>query len=86
VAILLLTTVSVPVIAKNNDDNIFGKKRIIAIGTFAHCDEDKVVYGYVLFGFNGLRPFFNKKIQICDDCIARIIMTKHLLNCVYFVE
>jgi hypothetical protein len=86
VAILLFTTVAVPVIAEDNDDSIFGKKRIIAIGTFAHCEEDKVIYGYVLIGFHGLRPFFNSKIQICDDSISRIIMTNHLLNCVYFVE
>ncbi len=84
--ILLLTTITLPVMAGNDEDKILAEKHILAIGTFSHCDTNEVVYGYVLIGFSGLQPFFNTYIQICDNSIQSIVMTNYFLYCVYNCE
>ena len=83
VMILLFTSITYPVIAENDEDKTLAENHILAIGTFAHCDIDEVVYGYVLIGFDGLTPIFNTNIQIPDDSIQRVTVRNHFLNCVY---
>jgi len=85
-AILLLTTITLPVMAGNDDDKILAEKHIFAIGTFSHCDTSEVVYGYVLIGFIGSGLFFNANIEICDDSIQSITLKDHFLNCVYICD
>ena len=41
--ILLLTTITLPVMAGNDEDKILAEKHILAIGTFSHCDTNEVV-------------------------------------------
>lgn len=83
VLLMVFTAVTMPVVAEPNDEETFGKKtRITAIGTFAHCDVDGVVYGHIFIGFIGIKPVFNFDIQICDDTIGLIIMSNHFLHCV----
>ena len=84
--ILLLTTITLPVIAGNDEDKILAEKHILAIGTFSHCDTNEVVYGYVLIGFIGSGLFFNANIEICDDSIQSITLKDHFLNCVYICD
>ncbi len=84
--ILLLTTITIPVMAENDEDKISAEKHIIAFGTFSHCEIDEVVYGYVLIGFMGSRLFFNANIQICDDSIQSLTLKDHFLNCVYICD
>ena len=86
VMILLLTSITLPVMAENDEDKILAENHIIAFGTFAHCDDEEIVYGYVLIGFMGLRPFFNANIQICDDSIQSLTLRNHFVNCVYICD
>ena len=78
---MLLTTVTFPAIAETDEPRILGRTHIRAIGSFAHCEDDQVVYGHIFIGMIGLKPVFNLNIEICDDCIKWIIMTNHFLNC-----
>jgi len=86
VVILLLTTITLPAMAENDEDKILAEKHILALGTFSHCDDEKVVYGHVFIGFMGLSPFFNANIQICDDSIQSLTLRNHFLNCVYICD
>jgi hypothetical protein len=85
VLMMALTAVTIPAIAETDDNEKLGRTRITAIGTFAHCDVDGVIYGHIFIGVKGIKPVFNFDIEICDDTIRSIIMTNHLLHCV-FVE
>ncbi len=71
---------------ENDEDKILAEKHILAIGTFAHCETNEVVYGYVLIGFMGSRLFFNANIEICDDSIQSLTLKDHFLNCVYICD
>ncbi|MFE3845557.1 NosD domain-containing protein [Thermoplasmatota archaeon] len=71
---------------ENDEDKILAEKHILAIGTFAHCETNEVVYGYVLIGFRGSRLFFNANIEICDDSIQSLTLKDHFLNCVYICD
>jgi hypothetical protein len=82
VTMMLFTTITIPIAASSNDEDIIGRTRINAIGTFAHCDTDGIVYGHIFIGFIGIRPVFNLNIEICDDTISSIIMMNHFLHCV----
>ena len=82
VLMMLFTAITIPIVASSNDEEILGRTRINAIGTFAHCDTDKVYYGHIFIGVIGFRPVFNLNIEICDDTIGLIIMTNHFLHCV----
>ena len=73
-------------IAENDENKILTENKILAFGTFSHCEVDEEVYGYVLIGFSGLQLFFNTYIQICDDSIQSIVMTNYFLYCVYNCE
>ena len=72
--------------AENDEDIILAENHIRAFGTFSHCDDEEVVYGYVLIGFMGSRLFFNANIQICDDSIQSLTLINHILNCVYICD
>ena len=82
VLLMVFTAVTIPVAAEQNDEEIIGRTRITAIGTFSHCDVDGVVYGHIFIGFIGIKPVFNLDIEICDDTIGLIIMSNHFLHCV----
>ena len=82
VIMMLFTTITLPITASSNNEDIVGRTRINAIGTFAHCDTDGIVYGHIFIGFIGIRPVFNLNIEICDDTIRSIIMMNHFLHCV----
>ena len=72
--------------ATNVENKILTEIKILAFGTFSHCEVDEEVFGYVLIGFSGLQPFFNTYIQICDNSIQSIVMTNYFLYCVYNCE
>ena len=84
VIMFLFTAITIPIVASinENDEEILGRTRINAIGTFAHCDTDGIVYGHIFLGVIGIRPVFNLNIEICDDTISSIIMMNHFLHCV----
>lgn len=77
---LLLTTITIPIIAEPNETEILGRTHIRAIGNFAICEEDNVLYGHIFIGFIGLQPVFNLDIEICEDSIKWIIMTGFSVN------
>ena len=52
---MVFIAITIPVLAEQNDEEIFGRTRITAIGTFAHCDVDGVVYGLVNVRTDGRR-------------------------------
>jgi hypothetical protein len=85
VLMMAFTAVSISAVAELDNKETLGRTRITAIGTFAHCDVDGVIYGHIFIGVKGIKPVFNFDIEICDDTISSIIMTNHLLHCV-FVE
>jgi len=74
------------VIVENDENNLLAENKILAIGTFSHCDTNEVVYGYVLIGFMGSGLIFNTNIEICDDSIQSITLKDHFLNCVYICD
>lgn len=82
VLMMVFSAVTIPVVAEQNDEEIIERTRITAMGTFAHCDVDGVVYGHIFIGFIGIKPVFNLDIEICDDTIGLIIMSNHFLHCV----
>ena len=79
---IVFTAVSIQAVTNLENEELIGKTRIKAIGTFAHCDIDGIVYGHIFIGVMGIVPVFNFDIEICDDKISSIIMTNHLLYCV----
>ncbi len=78
---MMCSMIANPVLAEKYEDNIFGRIRIKAIGTFANCNVDEVVYGHIFIGFISGKPVFNLDIEICHDSIKWIIMSNHFLNC-----
>ena len=74
------------VIVENDENKLLAENKILAFGTFSHCELNEEVLGYILIGFSGLKPFFNAYIKICDDSIQNIVMTKYFLYCVYSCE
>ena len=84
--LLLSITITVPADTDNDTNNILAEKKIIAIGSFSHCEVDEEIYGWVLFGFLGLQPLFNTEIHICDESIQNIVITDFFLYCVYYCE
>ena len=83
VLMMLSIAVTLPVVGETNEPEILGRTRILAIGTFAHCDDDQIVYGHIFIGLIGLKPVFNLNIEICDETIKNVVMTNHLLRCVF---
>ena len=83
IAIMLLTTITVPVIADNDETEILAENKILAIGSFTHCEVNEEVNGYVFLGFIGLTLTFNTYIKISDTDIQNVVMTDFFLYCVY---
>ena len=92
VIMMVLTTITGPVVAKPNEKTILGRTHIRAIGSFAICEEDEVLYGHILIGLMGLKPVFNLDIEYDTDSIRWIVLAGwgvgedvqvyHFLNCV----
>lgn len=80
VLIMLMATLSISVIADQNDSQILSRTHIRAFGKFDVSEEDNVVYGKIFFGFIGLQPVFNLDIEICQDSIKWIIMSGFSIN------
>ena len=81
---MLLTTITIPAVAEPNDTGISGRTHIRAIGSNFHtCDDDGGLYGHILIGLIGFKLVFNEDIVIPKENIRWIVMTKHMLNCVY---
>jgi hypothetical protein len=80
--LLVFSVFTIPIIAEPNNIEPVGRTKIIAIGTFAHCDTDEIVYGHIFIGLIGIRPVFNSNIEICDNSISSIIMMNHFIRCV----
>jgi hypothetical protein len=83
IAIMLLATITIPVVAENEGNEILAVNKILAIGMFTHCEMDEVINGYILIGFIGSTFAFNTYIMINDTDIQNIVMTDFFLYCVY---
>ena len=84
VLMMLLTTITIPVVAEPKDTGIFGRTHIRAIGSNFHiCDDDGGLYGHIFIGLKGFKLIFNEDIIIPKENIRWIVMAKHMLNCVY---
>jgi len=79
--LLVFTAASIPVIAESNNTDPVGITKITAIGTFARCDQDNIVYGHIFIGLRDNKPVFNEDIEIPANGIGLIIMTNHFLHC-----
>lgn len=80
--LVVFTAVSIPVFAESNNTDPVGRTKITAIGTFARCDQDEIVYGHIFIGFQDNKPVFNQDIEISASGIGLIVMTNHFLHCV----
>jgi hypothetical protein len=80
VLMMLLTTLTISIVAEQNESQILGRTHIRAFGKFAVCEEDNGVYGKIIFGFIGLQPVFNLDIEICQDSIKWIVMSGFSIN------
>lgn len=74
VIMMLLTTITVPIVAAPNEIKILGRTHIKAIGSFAICEEDEVLYGHIFIGLIGLKPVFNSNIEYNLDSIRWIVL------------
>jgi hypothetical protein len=75
-----MTTITIPISAESNESKVLSRTHIRAIGRFAICEEDNVLYGHIFFGFLGVKPVFNLDIEICQDSIRWIIMSGFSIN------
>ena len=80
VLIMLITSISAIVVAEKNYNKTLGRTHIRAIGRFAICEEDEVLYGYIFFGFIGMQPVFNLDIEYDQDSIKWIVMSGFSIN------
>jgi hypothetical protein len=84
VIMMLVSSITIPVIAETNDAGIFGRTHLRAIGRNFHiCDDDGGLYGHIFIGFEGYKLIFNEDIYIPEESIKLIIMTNHFVNCIY---
>ncbi len=74
VIMMLLTTITIPIVAESNETKILGRTHIRAIGIFAICEEDEVLYGHIFIGLIGLKPVFNLDIEYDEDSIRWIVL------------
>ena len=74
VLMMLFTTITIPLVAEPNDAGILGRIHIRSIGRFKFCEEDGNLTGHIFIGFIDFKPVFNSDIEICKDCIKRIVM------------
>lgn len=74
IIMMLCAAISFPVTAESDDKGIFGRTHIRAIGSFAICEDEQVLYGHISIGLIGVRPVFNLDIEICEESIKRIVM------------
>jgi len=74
VIMMLFTTITVPIVAESNETKILGRTHIRAIGSFAICEEDKVLFGHIFIGLIGLKPVFNLDIEYDEDSIRWIVL------------
>lgn len=80
VLMMLITSISTIVVAEPNDIDTLGRTHIRAIGRFAICEEDEVLYGHIFFGFIGMQPVFNLDIEYSEDSIKWIVMSGFSIN------
>ena len=89
---MLLTTITGQVVAEPNETKILGRTHIKAIGSFAICEEDEILYGHIFIGLIGLKLVFNSNIEYNLNSIRWIVLAGvgvgedvqvyHYLNCV----
>jgi len=79
---MLMLSVANLVMGETNETKILGRTHIRAIGNFHICEDDGNLYGHIFIGFLEFKPVFNLDIEICQDFIKWIVMTKYTLNCV----
>jgi len=81
---MLLTTITITAVAQPNDTGIYVRTHIRAIGRNFHtCDDDGGLYGHIFIGSIGFKLVLNKDIVIPKENIRWVVMTNHMLNCVY---
>ena len=81
---ILLTSATITVISETNEEGLFGRTHLKAIGRNFHiCDEDGGLYGHIFIGLKGFKPIFNEDIYIPAESIRLIIMTRHFVYCIY---
>jgi hypothetical protein len=80
ILIMLISTISIPVLAEPNDTGILGRTHIRAIGRFHICEDDGGLYGHILFGFIGLKPVLNLDIQVCEESIKWIVLAGFIFS------
>ena len=71
---MFFTTITIPVLSESNNAGILGRTHIKAIGSFHFCEDDGNLYGYIFIGCIDFKPVFNLDIEICKDCIKRIVL------------
>ena len=74
VLMMVFTTTAIPIVAEANETITLTRVHIRAIGKFAICDDDEVLYGHIFIGFMGLTPIFNEDIEYDTENIRVIVM------------
>ena len=82
--IILLILIPLSIASEINNNEIFGRTHLRAIGRYFHiCDEDGGLYGHIFLGLNRFKLVFNEEIYMPKENIKWIIITKNIVNCVY---
>ena len=79
-SIILMATVTLPVLGETKETVTLDRIHIIAIGTFAKCEENQIVHGRVLIGLIGFELAINKDIEFSLENIKWILMSDHILH------
>ena len=71
---MLITSVSTIVVAEPNETKTLTRVHIRAIGKFAICQDEEILYGHIFIGFKGLIPIINQDIEYDTENVRFIIM------------
>ena len=80
VLMMFLATTIIPAVVKSEEYIINTRTHIRAIGNFAICEEENILYGHIFVGLYGLQPVFNLDIEISQYNIKWIVMSGFSIN------
>ena len=81
---MVFTSLTISVVADENETGILGT-HLKAIGRNFHiCEEDGGLYGRIIIGLDGFKPVFFEDIYIPDENIRAILMVNSFfVYCIY---
>ena len=74
VLMMVFTTTAIPIVAETNETKTLTRVHIRAIGKFAICQDEEILYGHIFIGFKGLIPIFNQDIEYDTENVRFIVM------------